>query len=568
MQNKTRKLLGVSLIAMGIGLTASVISGHLSPPPASNDTAAKVAPSTRPPYRLGAEPEDTEQDNHATYQEAVEAVRDNHLGLTNAAVKEKFVNEWYGKFDNDPSLKSEEGLNKAIHQMLWSIGSPGSPGGGGYRFDYYMDKAATRDEDEQVEGHFGGIGASLTERHVVHQWRQRIIAKGKLDEADKKSLEAIHFEQPLVVAEDPDPGTPAAQAGIQKGDRLVAIDGVALSKLAYPRPTTYDIVVKRLHGLVDTQVKLTVARTSADGNEEQLDFNLVRRDVPTPVVRLHTAADGEVAHIAVSNFVSDLEPPLLADALQKAAKGKATILDLRRNPGGDYDHGIWSTEMLVECGQILKTTERKGDYLVTQTLTLTPSMLVTETVSTDPAKQPEYKFEPRKYQRILPPEMPLVVLINDGSASASEIVAGAVQETSHGACPSEAGAPKAVLVGTPSTAKGEGQVGVYLDDGRRKLHVTAFEFKPGGVPVNWAGIVPDMEVSLSDDAAPEEDPNSDNQLGKAFEELQSILAGNPPHMRIEADLEARRAELTKQNKEKFAREVEMRLKKLSEDKAE
>jgi C-terminal processing protease CtpA/Prc len=153
---------------------------------------------------------------------------------------------------------------------------------------------------------------------------------------------------------------------------------------------------------------------------------------------------------------------------------------------------------------------------------------------------------------VVPKDMPVIVLVDGGSASASEILSGALQANK-----------RALIIGQPTVGKGVGQHVINIP-GDRNMHVTSFEFRPAAMAMDWIGIVPDIEVTLPEDANLQEDPSSDAQLNRAKAEAIAAIAGKPSPARPAAEINARKAELKKKNEENFAKEVEARRKAITE----
>jgi C-terminal processing protease CtpA/Prc len=555
-----RKILGQLRLIPGV--VAMVIGAlgiydewkHQHPQPAATGptiliegTATKAAATSRKTFQEVF----NDFDGHEIYTEAAEAIRDAHIKQISPLTRLKFSQEWLDIFEHD-ELHSEAGLNLAIHKLLWSQGE---------RFDAYLDLEATQRELEQIDGQFIGVGLPLDLQGKGKRW-QELLKKGKISSEDLKALETLTADSIVVVRQSPADGTPAQKAGITKGDRLLAIDGVKLQNLEEPQPTNYKTVVKRLRGELDSHVKVTLERIAANGKRETFDADLVRTVIRDPVVTSGTLGDhDEVAYIKLTNFLALSIPEQLPAALKLAAQKTATIIDLRDNPGGKMEMAQLVMQMLIDSGQVLKTTKREGDFLLTETYTLTPSMVVVEGVSTDPAVKSEYEFLPRSYRRILPLGKPVVLLVNGASGSSTEIVVGAMQETARENQASGANENEGpvVVIGEPTVGKGESQTVINIDNGRRLLHLTTGRFMPGGKNINWIGIVPDIAVDQPEDDGAS---SSDLQLNRALEEIKNIVGGRPTTFRAPAEIETIQAQLKKANEEKFAREIERREKQL------
>ncbi len=282
-------------------------------------------------------------------------------------------------------------------------------------------------------------------------------------------IEITKRDGPLKVV-SPIEGTPAARAGLMPGDIITHADGTPIE------PLTLVDAVDLLRGEPGTSVLLTIARAGAT------DFDVsVRREL-IQVVSVKSRMEGEVGYLRISSFSEDTGADL-ADAIQKIRdetqdKVLAFVLDLRNNPGGLLTQSVRVADLFLDAGLVVYTKGR--DH--------------------------EQRFESHGGDLIT--ERPLVVLINKGSASASEIVAGALQDRR-----------RAALVGEKSFGKGSVQTIFPLNDRRGMKLTTALYFTPNGHSVE-GGIAPDVEIS--DDPDTEEDEQLRRALALAIE-----LAGGP-----------------------------------------
>ncbi|SHM57550.1 carboxyl-terminal processing protease [Caldanaerovirga acetigignens] len=275
----------------------------------------------------------------------------------------------------------------------------------------------------------------------------------------------------IVVA--PIEGTPAHKAGIRPRDRIVKVDGVEL------KGKSIDEAVKLLRGKKGTKVTVYVERP---GVKEILKYELVRDDIRLKTVKWDII-ENDIGYVRISSFDSytseEFENALTA--LQQ--KGiKALVLDLRDNPGGDLDEAVRVADMLMGKGLVVFTRDRYGNKL--------------EEYYSDDASL----------------ELPLAVLINENSASAAEIVSGALQDSK-----------KAVLVGKRTFGKGTVQELMPLNDGSGLKMTIAKYYLPSGRSIDGKGVEPDVEVSLKkvESSSYEIPINEDEQLKKAVEILKT-----------------------------------------------
>jgi carboxyl-terminal processing protease len=243
--------------------------------------------------------------------------------------------------------------------------------------------------------------------------------------------------------------TPASQAGIQSGDMILRIDGKSTKDM------TLMEAVKLMRGPQGTQVTITLMR---QGFTEPKDFTLTRAIIPIRSVRFKTLEPG-YGYIKVSQFIertfSDLENALnKIESKEKPLKG--LILDLRNNPGGLLEQAVKVADLFLESGMIVYTEGR--------------------------VEGQKMKFFVQKKEKVQ--EYPMIVLVNGGSASASEIVAGALQDQG-----------RAVILGTQTFGKGSVQTIIPLEDGSALRLTTARYYTPNGRSIQAQGIAPDIAVA-------------------------------------------------------------------------
>lgn len=264
---------------------------------------------------------------------------------------------------------------------------------------------------------------------------------------------------------------PAQKAGLQVDDIIIAVDGTDVTSMQL------DEAVSLIRGPRGTQVRLTVVRDSA----APFDVTITRASIEIPVITTETLGDGTIEYIALSEF-SSIAPQRTQDALRTAVsrKPKGIILDLRDNPGGLLDASVRIGSYFISEGNIL--IERFAD-----------------------GRQQEYE----RQGRYLLNDIPLVVLVNGGSASASEIVAGAIQDAGVG-----------VLIGTQTYGKGSVQLPNSMSDGSQLRVTVARWYTPKDRGIDETGLMPDIEVP--DPTAEQIQAGVDPQLERAVEYL---LAG-------------------------------------------
>ncbi|MBS2006237.1 MAG: PDZ domain-containing protein [Cyanobacteria bacterium SZAS TMP-1] len=465
------------------------------------------------------------------YNEAYSFFRDQHRMLRDRAAREKFASMWEHKHDNDPTLGTEDGLNHAINEMIWSLDQP---------YDYYYAVKGSSLRRSKREGTVSGIGASFSQKGVVEGIQALKNSGSKVRSEALEELLKIADERPLWVAREPRADEPAARAGLKKGDRILAVDGHPVKGM-----TAGHVVNDLIQGPVDTTVKLTVAR---DGSPAPLDVVIVRAKLRTHVVDSTSLPDG-LTMIALQNFDSQYSDEELAEAIKAAVAGggKGIVLDLRSNPGGDLYKVLAIAQMFIREGKVAELILRDGDEEITMIFSLTPDNIVVSRTSSDPSKKPETEIGPRDYPVLVPQNYAVAVLISGASASGAEMLSGALQ-VNH----------LATIIGTPSRGKGVGQVLHWIDNERRLIEATNLEFRPGGLASDGVGIIPDVEVALPDGVDIFASPELDTQLNEARKQALAIASGQKPPLRPASEIIARREELKQLHADDFAQEQMMR----------
>jgi len=285
----------------------------------------------------------------------------------------------------------------------------------------YMNDSAWREMQETTHGEFGGLGIEVT------------------------------MEDGLVKVVAPIDGTPAAKAGIMSGDLVTQIDDEAVQGL------TLEQAVNKMKGAPNTKTKLTIVRKNADA---PINVTIVREIIRVRPVSYHTDG-GNIGYIRISSFseqtTNELKKAINDISKQIPSQNLAGyVLDLRNNPGGLLDQAVSVSSAFMTRGEVVSTRGRRPEE--TQ------------------------RFAARGGD--LTKGKSVVVLINGGSASASEIVAGALHDHK-----------RATLIGTRSFGKGSVQTIIPLGPGNGALALTtARYFTPSGRSIQAQGISPDIEI--------------------------------------------------------------------------
>ena len=305
----------------------------------------------------------------------------------------------------------------------------------------YLDAKGFKDMRTQTEGKFGGLGIEVTQEEGV----VKVVA--------------------------PIDDTPASRAGILSGDFIIGIDDESVQGL------TLNQAVDKMRGAINTSVKLTILRGK---DKQKLDVKLTRAEIHIKSVRWHKQ-DEDIGYIRISQFNEETAEGLKTAMLKfqqeiPPEKFKGYIIDLRNNPGGLLDQSIQVVNAFIDHGEIVSTRGRNADE--------------TQRYNAHPGDLSKGK--------------PVVVLINGGSASASEIVAGALQDHK-----------RATLIGTRSFGKGSVQTIIPLGGSNGALRLTtARYYTPSGRSIQAKGIDPDIMLlqEVPDDLKGKDDTKGEASL--------------------------------------------------------
>ncbi len=296
----------------------------------------------------------------------------------------------------------------------------------------------------QTSGEFGGLGIEVTQ------------------------------EEGFVKVVSPIDGTPAAEAGIEAGDFITHVDGESVLGL------TLDAAVEKMRGPVGSEIVITVVR---EGETEPFDVSIIRDTIELQAVRARV--QGETVVLRVTTFNEKTFPNLEAKLAEEVEKlggldnVNGFVVDLRNNPGGLLTQAIKVSDAFLDEGEIVSTRGRQAED--------------GDRFNATPGDLAQGK--------------PIVVLINGGSASASEIVAGALKDHR-----------RAIIVGTKSFGKGSVQTVMPLQNGGAMRLTTARYYTPSGRSIQSLGVSPDIVVQQ-----PRRKPDTEEEDG-------------PPLLRSEADL--------------------------------
>ncbi len=328
--------------------------------------------------------------------------------------------------------------------------------------------------DDLVEGIYKGMMESLDDKYAMYYTEDEFTALKESSSGTYCGIGALVSQDMttgIITIVKPFVDGPAYNAGMLPGDIVYMVDDVDVTEMDLTE------VVRRMKGDAGTDVVVTVYR---EGNEEPIDFEIIRDWITVETVESEML-DNNVGYVAVSEFDEVTVDQFISaiDTLEEEGM-TSLVLDLRNNPGGLVDSAVAMLDRLLPPGLLVYTEDKDGN------------------------REEEYAEDD------LAVTVPIVILMNGQSASASEIFAGAMQD--YGA---------AVIMGEQSYGKGIVQVvaGLY-DNSGIKLTISEY-FTPLGNKVHGIGITPDVEVTLNEDLAqlvtiPKED---DNQLQAAISYL-------------------------------------------------
>ena len=261
-------------------------------------------------------------------------------------------------------------------------------------------------------------------------------------------------EQLIVVSVMED--TPAARAGIRSGDEIIAIDGHKVDVIGSGK------ALKKMRGDAGTEVTFVIRR----GQSEMLEFKLMRETIKIRSVR-STRLSEHIFHVRINSFQGDTGAELEKFLLAQRDTLKGMVLDLRNNPGGLLEQSVKVSDLFIESGLIVSTVGRDRNRI-----------------------EREFAHKSGTFSGF-----PIVVLVNNGTASAAEIVAGALQD--HG---------RALVIGTTTFGKGSVQTLIVLPDGSGLKLTVARYYTPNDRSIQAKGIEPDIFVASTPTAVPGSGP--------------------------------------------------------------
>lgn len=338
------------------------------------------------------------------------------------------------------------------------------------------------DEDKMIEGGLKGLLSALGDPYTEYMTPKEY---NSLMEQTKGSYVGIGVyvtpsDDNRIMVVSPIEDTPAEKAGLKPGDKIIKVNDVEYTA------DKMDDAVKIMKGEPNTSVKLTILRVDENGKSESFNVDIVREKIKLITVK-SSMLENNIGYIRITTFDEQTAHDFVTKYNELAKKGiRALVVDLRNNPGGIIDSSVDITSLLVgkDHGPITYTKTKSG----------------------------EREDYPAKYDKI---PIPFVLLVNEGSASASEIMSGAVKDTKSG-----------TIIGTKTFGKGIVQrIQLFDNDGSGVKMTISEYFTPNGINIHGIGIEPDIVLELNKDAegyGPDY-LNTDNQLQKAIEVLKEKM---------------------------------------------
>jgi len=313
--------------------------------------------------------------------------------------------------------------------------------------DYYQEV----DENRLIEGAVAGLAESLNDPYTVYFDKDRM--KSFLEKSSGSyvgiGVTVNVDENGLLTVIEPAEDSPAAKAGMKRGDKIVKVDDTDVTAIS-----DENIVISMIKGEENTKVKITVYRPDEDIYKQ---FEITRKRIKASNIKSEIL-EGDIGYIRLVMFDNEIASYFKNDLNKMLKSGiRGLVIDLRDNPGGSYEQVVEIADALLPEGTIVYTENREG--------------------------KKEYKKSDKAHV-----DIPLAILINGNSASASEILAGAVKD--HG---------RGTLVGTRTFGKGLVQELKLLDDNSGIKVTISRYFTPSGACIHGTGISPDIEVDVMKD---------------------------------------------------------------------
>ena len=375
------------------------------------------------------------------------------------------INHYIPKYEIvfDPKNVSYENINK--FNQVRSI----------LKDDYFK----TVDENALIEGAVGGLADALKDPYTVYFNKEQMKSFMEKSEGSYVGIGiSVNMDNNgLLTVIEPFNGSPAKSAGIVQGDKILKVDGKDVTAIR-----DEFMIISMIKGVENTKVALTVYRPSED---KSIEYNILRKKIKISNIKSEVLQQN-IGYIKLNMFDSEIAKYFTTDLNTLLEKGiKGLIIDLRDNPGGSYEQVVAIADRLIPEGIIVYTEDRNRS-------------------------RQEKKSDKTEFK------LPITVLINGNSASASEILAGAIKDHNKG-----------TLVGTKTFGKGLVQELKVLGDGSGIKVTISRYFTPSGVCIQGIGIKPDIEVESQKEylnlPVSQIPRNNDVQLKSAIEALRAKM---------------------------------------------
>ncbi len=418
------------------------------------------------------------------YACAFDMVIKTDLSIIDPEKRAAFSQKWQHKFDEGSALDSQERTEKAIREMLADLNE--------MHTNFFTAKQFAN-LAQAFDSSLAGIGAPVTRLNMAN----KAEALSAVHSQDTIALAKVSDDTPLMFFPKPNAGSPAEAAGIAAGDRIVEVNGKPSSG------RTVNEIVADIRGPAGTTVTIKVLRPNGAGLEP-LTFNITRAQVHTKAATWNKLDNG-FASIKIAMFGNSVSREF-TEALYEACTGKSLpegkaevaavinaykpeqdcqlkglAIDLQNNPGGRLDQVVEMLQAVMKEGTLVSYLSREGEQIIHIKESVSAGEFRREKIVNGKS---EKVFTHPRFWRVLPDNVPVVVIINENSASAAELMSASLQKNG-----------LAAIIGTPSYGKEVGQSVNPLDFGTG-VKITTFRFLPAGSDLGVA-VLPDFEVSQS-----------------------------------------------------------------------
>ncbi|MDD4297542.1 MAG: S41 family peptidase, partial [Ruminiclostridium sp.] len=382
-------------------------------------------------------------------------------GYVSCSVFRFFNPQYQLEFSNEVSRENIINFNRVKSYLMQS---------------YYQDV----DEDKLLEGAIRGMAEALEDPYTVYYTPEQMQNFTEQSSGSYVGIGVTVFmdENDLLTVSETFANSPAKEVGMRNGDKIINVDGEDVTSIK-----DSDLIVQKIRGKPDTEVKITVYRPNIN---DYVNLQMVRRVINMVYIESKIINDN-IGYVQLKLFDEDIAIDFAShvnDLIMSGAKG--LIIDLRNNPGGSYTQVVAMADMLVPKGLIVYTEDRIGN------------------------RQEEMSDASEL-------NMPMTVLINEYSASASEILSAAIKDYNKG-----------TLIGKTTFGKGLVQSVVPLEGGAGVKFTISKYYTPSGICIHGIGVTPDIEIENDEQYkyySVEDIPEGeDKQLLRAIEETGRLIS--------------------------------------------